>query len=67
MTKPVALSANSLIKTFGGLTATDNLSLSVETGEIHAVIGPNGQRLPHLPDEDYDGHSFCLGGQCQQL
>ena len=42
MTKPVALSANSLIKTFGGLTATDNLSLSVETGEIHAVIGPNG-------------------------
>lgn len=37
-----ALEAVGLIKSFGGLTATDNLSLSVATGEIHAVIGPNG-------------------------
>ena len=31
-----------LVKTFGGLTATDNVSLTVNSGEIHALIGPNG-------------------------
>lgn len=29
-------------KSFGGLTATDNLSIAATRGEIHAVIGPNG-------------------------
>jgi branched-chain amino acid transport system ATP-binding protein len=36
------LKATGLIKHFGGIVATDNLSLEVETGEIHAIIGPNG-------------------------
>ena len=31
-----------LVKTFGGLTATDHVSLTVDTEEIHALIGPNG-------------------------
>ena len=31
-----------LVKTFGGLTATDHVSLTVGIGEIHALIGPNG-------------------------
>ncbi len=31
-----------LVKRFGGLTATNDLSLTVEKGEVHAVIGPNG-------------------------
>ncbi|MDR7124710.1 ABC transporter ATP-binding protein [Pseudotabrizicola sp. 4114] len=31
-----------LTKSFGGLTATDNVSLTVNAGEIHALIGPNG-------------------------
>ena len=31
-----------LVKTFGGLTATDNVTLTVNAGEIHALIGPNG-------------------------
>ena len=31
-----------LSKRFGGLAASDNVSLSVYKGEIHAVIGPNG-------------------------
>ncbi|MGM0718243.1 MAG: ATP-binding cassette domain-containing protein, partial [Halobacteriota archaeon] len=31
-----------LKKSFGALVANDGISLSVEPGEIHAIIGPNG-------------------------
>ena len=31
-----------LTKRFGGLTATNDLSLNIEKGELHAIIGPNG-------------------------
>jgi len=41
MTAPL-LRTLSLVKRFGGLIATDQLSLEVAEGEIHAVIGPNG-------------------------
>ncbi len=41
MLEPV-LQASNLVKRFGGLTATDELSLDIREGEIHAVIGPNG-------------------------
>jgi branched-chain amino acid transport system ATP-binding protein len=36
------LSTRGLVKRFGGLLATDNLSIEVRAGEIHALIGPNG-------------------------
>ena len=36
------LSISNLSKTFGGVVATDDLSLDVEHGELHAIIGPNG-------------------------
>jgi branched-chain amino acid transport system ATP-binding protein len=36
------LEVQSLVKRFGGLTATDGVSLTVAPGEVHAVIGPNG-------------------------
>ena len=36
------LAIERLTKRFGGLTATHDLSLAVEQGEVHAVIGPNG-------------------------
>ena len=36
------LEIQSLNKSFGGIKATDDLSLSVEKGELHAIIGPNG-------------------------
>ena len=41
MNRPL-LSTESLVKRFGGLAATDGLSLSVAEGELHALIGPNG-------------------------
>jgi branched-chain amino acid transport system ATP-binding protein len=36
------LRVESLAKRFGGIVATDDLTLSISEGELHAVIGPNG-------------------------
>ncbi|MEM6384815.1 MAG: ABC transporter ATP-binding protein [Pseudomonadota bacterium] len=36
------LETRNLIKKFGALTATDNVSIQLRRGEIHAIIGPNG-------------------------
>ena len=41
MAEPL-LTVEHLRKSFGALAATDDLSLEVVPGEIHAVIGPNG-------------------------
>ena len=41
MTEPL-LRVDNLVRTFGGITATDNLSLQAAKGELHAIIGPNG-------------------------
>src|SRR5471030_3178684 len=41
MAEPL-LSARGLVKRFGGLLATDNVSIDVVPCEIHALIGPNG-------------------------
>src|SRR6516225_1086555 len=41
MAEPL-LSTDRLIKRFGGLVATDSVSIDVGPGEIHALIGPNG-------------------------
>ena len=41
MTEPM-LQVENLAKRFGGIVATDNLSLDVAQGEVHAIIGPNG-------------------------
>ena len=36
------LETKSLHKHFGGLVATDSVSLAIQPGELHAIIGPNG-------------------------
>lgn len=36
------LDIQGLNKSFGGIKATDDLSLTVDKGELHAIIGPNG-------------------------
>jgi len=41
MSEPL-LQVTNLNKRFEGIVATDNLSLDVVAGELHAVIGPNG-------------------------
>lgn len=38
----LALQIKHLSKRFGAVVATDNVSLDVRQGEIHALIGPNG-------------------------
>ncbi|KAA2314214.1 ABC transporter ATP-binding protein [Pseudooceanicola sediminis] len=41
MTEPL-LQVRALRKSFGALAVTDDVSLSVTEGELHAIIGPNG-------------------------
>ncbi len=42
MTQDIVLSAQGLVKRFGGITATNNVTLDVRRGARHALIGPNG-------------------------
>jgi branched-chain amino acid transport system permease protein len=39
---PIILEARNVVKRYGGLTAVDNVSFTVNEGEIRALIGPNG-------------------------
>jgi branched-chain amino acid transport system ATP-binding protein len=39
---PPLLSTERLTKTFGALTAVNDVTLQVETGSLHSIIGPNG-------------------------
>ena len=38
----IVLSCDGLVKRFGGITATDHVSLQIPRGARHALIGPNG-------------------------
>ncbi|MEK7947511.1 ABC transporter ATP-binding protein [Pigmentiphaga sp. YJ18] len=38
----IGLRTQDLVKRFGGLRATDGVTLEIEPGELHAIIGPNG-------------------------
>ena len=73
------LTVDSLRKSFGALVATDDLSLSVAGGEIHAVIGPNGagkttliHQLAGMMESDsgrvlFEGHDIGALGAPQRV
>jgi branched-chain amino acid transport system ATP-binding protein len=42
MSTDTVLSCAGLVKRFGGITATDNVTLELRRGARHALIGPNG-------------------------
>ncbi len=42
MSADIVLSCEGLVKRFGGITATDHVSLQLARGARHALIGPNG-------------------------
>lgn len=42
MTPDTVLSAQGLVMKFGGITATNNVTLNLQKGARHALIGPNG-------------------------
>ena len=42
MNAEIVLSCQGLVKRFGGITATNNVTLNLRKGARHALIGPNG-------------------------
>ena len=42
MTDDIVLSCQGLVKKFGGITATNDVTLNLRRGARHALIGPNG-------------------------
>lgn len=47
----VILKTEHLVRYFGALKATDDVSLEIQKGEVHAIIGPNGAGKSTLMDE----------------
>ncbi|RUX63053.1 ATP-binding cassette domain-containing protein, partial [Mesorhizobium sp. M7A.F.Ca.US.014.04.1.1] len=70
---PTILEMRDITKTFPGVKALSNVNLSVEEGEIHAVVGENGAGKSTLmkvlsgvyPSGTYDGQIIFQGQECQ--
>jgi putative multiple sugar transport system ATP-binding protein len=66
------LEMRDITKTFPGVKALSNVNLSVEEGEIHAVVGENGAGKSTLmkvlsgvyPSGSYDGKIIYRGAEC---
>jgi branched-chain amino acid transport system ATP-binding protein len=55
------LRVDNLVRRFGGIVATDHVSLDVGRGELHAIIGPNGAGKTTLISQ-LTGHLAPHGG-----
>jgi putative multiple sugar transport system ATP-binding protein len=66
------LEMRAITKTFPGVTALSNVNLSVEDGEIHAIVGENGAGKSTLmkvlsgvyPTGEYSGQIIYRGQEC---
>jgi branched-chain amino acid transport system ATP-binding protein len=58
MTRPRALEASALTRRYGGFTALDDVSIAVDAGKVHGLIGANGAGKTTLMD--------CLTGRSRQ-
>ena len=58
----LVLTCKDMCKSFGGIVATNNVSLDVRPGEIHALIGPNGAGKTTLVSQ-LSGDLFCDSGR----
>lgn len=69
----VILEMRNITKTFPGVKALDNVSFSVERGEIHALVGENGAGKSTLmkvlsgvyPHGSYEGDIYFEGKECR--
>ncbi len=67
------LEMRGITKTFPGVKALDNVNLTVEEGEIHAIVGENGAGKSTLmnvlsgvyPYGSYEGEIFFDGQECR--
>ena len=69
------LEMRSITKTFPGVKALDNVNLTVQEGEIHAIVGENGAGKSTLmnvlsgvyPYGSYEGDIYYEGQECRFL
>ncbi|HSV82534.1 MAG TPA: ABC transporter ATP-binding protein [Ramlibacter sp.] len=55
------LQTQGLVKRYGGLVVTDDVSIEVRRGELHAVIGPNGAGKTTLINQLCGEAASCAG------